>query len=319
MNKLNNKRFYKVISLFIKSLILILSFYYIYQKIVTAPLAMDAFSFNLENAFYILLIFLLMLANWSLEALKWKLLVAPLELISFFASLKAVFAGVTVSILTPNRVGEFAARVFFLEKADKIKASVASLAGSLMQLAVTIAAGMLAYYTLQVKYYDFFQTEQFISTNALLLILLIAIALIASVGFIWLKKSTTFIRYKKNLEVFSLYSKRDWNQVFLLSLIRYMVFSLQYYLVLRLFGINAGPVILFSLIALTFFATSAIPTFALTEIAVRAGTAVYFFSTINSDLSAIIASSLFLWIINIALPALMGSAFVWKLKFFKES
>lgn len=319
MNKLKNKRYYKVISLFIKSLILILSFYYIYQKIIESPVAMDISFFGHGNKFYAILIFFLMFINWSLEALKWKILAAPLESISFMTSLKAVFSGVTVSILTPNRIGEFAARVFFLQKADKIRASVSSLLGSLMQLSITILLGILAYVILQKNYYDFFQTEQFISTNDLLFLIILTASLMGVIGFIYLKRNTVFFPYKKYLDVLALYSKHELNTIFALSLLRYMVFSFQYYLALQLFGINGGTLILFSLIALTFFATSAIPTFALTEIAVRMGTAVYFFSTISFDLRAIIASSLFLWIVNIAIPALIGSAFVWKLKLFKES
>ena len=85
-----------------------------------------------------------------------------------------------------------------------------------------------------------------------------------------------------------------------------------------MFGINGGTVIVFSLIALTFFVTSVIPTFALTEIAVRVGVAIYFFSTIYTSQAPILAASLFLWMVNLAIPALIGSAFVYKLKFFKE-
>ena len=76
--------------------------------------------------------------------------------------------------------------------------------------------------------------------------------------------------------------------------------------------------IVFSLIALTFFVTSAIPTFALTEIAVRSGVAIYFFGTISLAHTPILAASLFLWIVNLAIPALVGMAFVNKLKFFKS-
>ena len=96
------------------------------------------------------------------------------------------------------------------------------------------------------------------------------------------------------------------------------MFSIQYYLALKIFGINGGTAIVFSLIALTFFVTSVIPTFALTEIAVRSGVAIYFFGTITIAHAPILASSLFLWIINLAIPALIGMLFVRKLKFFKE-
>ena len=317
MNISQNKPFYKVISLFIKSAILFFSFYYIWKRLDEASASLDFFQlFSLENSFFILLILLLMFVNWSFEALKWKLLIAPLETISFKTSLKGIFSGITMSIFTPNRVGEFAGRVFFLEKADKIQASVMSLIGSALQFFVTIIAGVLGYCLLEKKYYDFFQTEQFISTDMLLILIgFFVLIVIVAIYFVY-KKQTTF--FKKYIDLIKMHSKKELNSVFYLSFYRYAVFSIQYYLALRVFGINGGTMILFSLIALTFFVTSVIPTFALTEIAVRTGVAIYFFGTISSSHVSILAASLFLWIINLAVPALIGSAFVWKLKFFKE-
>src|SRR6478672_9884043 len=45
--------------------------------------------------------------NWGLEARKWQLLIAPLERFSFKTALMSVFAGCSVTMLTPNRIGEY--------------------------------------------------------------------------------------------------------------------------------------------------------------------------------------------------------------------
>jgi uncharacterized membrane protein YbhN (UPF0104 family) len=314
-----NKRFYKVISLFIKAIILIFSFWYIWQKIKIANNTIGFNNFiNDNNKIYLISASLLMFINWGLEALKWQLLIAPVEKISFLKSIRSIFAGITVSIFSPNRVGEFAGRVFFLERAGRIQASIISIIGSMMQLLITIVAGILAYFVLEMYYYDFFQTKQFISSNFLVTLICTILLFAALFGYIYLKRNTTFIRYKKYVYIFKNYTIVKLFSVFGFSLARYVVFSIQYYLILQLFGVNAGITILFSLIAVTFFVTSAIPTFAFTEIAVRSATSVYFFDTICPNPIAIVAASLLLWIINLALPALIGSLFVWKLKFFKD-
>lgn len=319
MSASQNKPYYKVISLFIKSVILFFSFYYIYDKLNEAPMILDFSTlFTINHVFYILIIVLLMFLNWGLEAFKWKLLIAPLEKIDFSTSIKGVLSGVTISIFTPNRVGEFAGRVFFLNQADKIQATIMSLIGSLAQLLVTIIAGVFAFYMLEKKYYDFFQIEQFISVNKLLLIFALMLVVVSVLIYIIYKKQKSSEKLKKYINTFKLHSRKNLNTVLNLSILRYIVFSTQYYLVLRIFGINGGTIIVFSLIALTFFVTSVIPTFALTEIAVRVGVAIYFFNTIYSSHAPILAASVFLWIINLAIPALIGSAFVYKLKFFKE-
>lgn len=319
MTPSKNKPFYKVISLFIKSAILFFSFYYIYDKLNQAPIMLDVPTlFSKENRWYTLLLLLLMIANWSVEAVKWKRLIEPLEKISFNQSLKGVLAGVTISIFTPNRIGEFAGRVFFLKQSDKIQATIMSLIGSIAQLLVTIVAGIVAFYILEKKYYDFFQVETFVPVNLLFLIILFVIALTTIAIYLLLKKQPQSEKFKKYFDTIKLHSKKSLNTVLNLSILRYIIFSIQYYLALKIFGINGGVMIVFSLIALTFFVTSAIPTFALTEIAVRTGVAIYFFGTISDSHASILAASLFLWLINLAIPSILGSLFVHKLNFFKE-
>lgn len=319
MNASQNKPFYKVISLFIKSVILFFSFYYIWKKLNDSPIVIDIPNlFSADNFFLTVALFILMFLNWTVEAYKWKLLIVPFESITLKASLKAIFSGVTISIFTPNRVGEFAGRVFFLKKANKIQASIVSLIGSFMQLFVTIIVGVLAYFVLKQKQFVFFYFEEFISKEFFLIYIGLLLVLICSVVFIYFKRETLFIRFKKYIEILRIYSWKELSVVFVVSFFRYLVFSVQYYLALKVFGINEGCLVSFSLIALTFFVTSAIPTFALTEIAVRVGVAIYFFGTISTDHSSIAAASLLLWLINLALPASIGSFFVWKLKIVKD-
>lgn len=67
--------------------------------------------------FYLLVVVILLVpANWSLEALKWKYAISKLENISFWKAIKGVLTGLTVSTVSPNRVGEFFGRLFYLEK-----------------------------------------------------------------------------------------------------------------------------------------------------------------------------------------------------------
>lgn len=313
------KRFHKVISLFIKTAILIISFYYIFTKINAAGSNFNYFEIIQspnKNQLYFTII--LLFINWGLESLKWKILISKFENISFLKSFTSILAGVTISIFTPNRVGEFAGRIFFLEKADKIQAAISSFIGSSLQLLVTVIAGVSAYYMLEIYYEDFFQTAQFINLKSETVFIIILLIIIAALIYIYKNRNKQFLKYRKYIEVINQYSFSELAAIFAISLIRYAVFSFQYYLVLKLVGMNAGPIIFFSLIALTFFVTSAVPTFALSELAVRGAAAVYFFSPLFPNSSAIIAASLLLWIINLAIPALVGGIFIWKLKFFND-
>src|SRR5919107_661964 len=53
-------------------------------------------------------VLLLMLANWSVEAMKWKISVAAIRPMSFLKAFYAVLSGVSLSVSMPNRIGEYA-------------------------------------------------------------------------------------------------------------------------------------------------------------------------------------------------------------------
>ena len=231
----HSKSFYKFITLSIKAVIFILSILYIFRKVSTASDTININEIaNYSNKSYLYFTILLMLVNWSLEAIKWKVLIARYEKISFLKSLESVFSGVTVSIFTPNRVGEFAGRIFFLKKANKIQASIVSIIGGMFQLLITVLAGILAYYILENYYEDFFRIKNFISDNGLIVIIASFIILITLILFVYLKRNKQLKRYKKYMEVFAAYSKAQLSLVFLLSL-KFTILPKKYSLFLQSF------------------------------------------------------------------------------------
>lgn len=310
-----SKGFYKGISLFIKVGILLLSLSYIYFKLNKNDLNRFSGVITAEKNITLLLIcFILMLFNWSIEAIKWKKLISPLEQITFSGSLKAVFAGVTVSIFTPNRVGEFAGKIFYLKQADKIKATLLSFVGSGTQLVITVIAGIAGLvFSIHLNFH--FSSSL---SSAKILTIGIIVLIAATLSFIFLQKQKNIHFLDKLTQALLEVDLKKLTFIFSLSAIRYIIFSLQYYLVLLIFGLSIDPSTAFPLIAMVFFVSSAIPTFALTEITVRGASAMYFFSFVTTDTTAILSSSLLLWLINIAIPSIIGGIFVWDLHFFKD-
>ncbi|HIA06600.1 MAG TPA: hypothetical protein EYN71_07870, partial [Flavobacteriales bacterium] len=140
----------QVLSVAVKTLIGIVSVGFIYHEIFYKQgiaeiqvLASKVFDNYLDIAILSLVI-LMMLLNWTLESLKWKFLINKIEEISVFRSLRAIFSGTSISVFTPNRIGDFAARVFYLDNSDRFKAVFITLVGSISQLVVTILIGLLA-------------------------------------------------------------------------------------------------------------------------------------------------------------------------------
>src|SRR5215208_4195931 len=90
---------------------------------------------------YLVLALCLVPLNWGLEAWKWKLSVHDVYPISFLQAFKAVLSGVSFSVTTPNRIGEYVGRIIYLPEGNRLKTISVTVVGSFAQLLVTILMG----------------------------------------------------------------------------------------------------------------------------------------------------------------------------------
>ena len=265
------------------------------------------------------IVILMMMANWTTEAWKWKLMVFKIERISIGRAIEAIFSGITVSFFTPNRIGEYAGRVFHLHEGKRMKATFVTIIENFSQLLVTIITGTIA-------------TIIFLKTNIVLsnwltfsiIIMLISVSvfllfLYFNLGlFEQILLRLKFSEYWNHaFHVFSLYTSRELVNVLMLSFLRYLIFSLQFFLLLKLFG---STLLLFpSLVmsAMTFFIVTVVPTFTITEIGIRGAVSAYFFGKLTSDVLPVLNAVFSLWLINLALPAIIGSIFIFNFRFEK--
>ena len=68
-----------------------------------------------------------------------------------------------------------------------------------------------------------------------------------------------------------------------------------------------------------FFVQSALPSLDIIDVAVRNGTAAYLFGYIVQQPVAAMAAVSSIWFINLIIPAILGSVFVFKLHFFDRN
>ncbi|MGD0710370.1 MAG: lysylphosphatidylglycerol synthase domain-containing protein [Bacteroidales bacterium] len=332
----NKAKVHKIYSLIIKLVVIAVACLYIYWRLFVKENIGDTLqSFHAINtsAFISVLVsvFLLMFLNWGIESVKWKYLIKKIETISFIKSLIAVLTGITVSIFTPNRVGEFAGRVFVLEKADRWKAVLITMLGNFSQLLVTIIAGAIGFLFFAKKYINPGATQEYYFYGLLMIVVIMVVLLLLlffNVSFLTNvvnRLPAKLDKVKQYGEVFSLYSKRELLLILLFSFGRYIIFNAQFYLLLHLFGVNIPLNETIMMTAMIYLVMAAIPTFAFTELGIRGSVAVYFigmyFEMHNpagaNDLG-ILAASTVLWLINLAIPALIGVLLIFKLKFFRK-
>lgn len=331
MNRDNNrKKFLKLLALVIKIAIIVIAFWFIYKQVfikeenVGIRRGLSDFIKLPIDYNFLLIALLFMPLNWSLEAMKWKILVQRLESVSFLKSLKAIFSGVTVSVFTPNRVGEYGGRVFHLQNANIIKATLLTVVGSYAQLLVTIVTGLIAFAFFLPTYGttpQYFGNAQFVilyTFGALLIIFLNYLFLNNSIVSSLISRMKFLGKFRIYGKTFSLHKSKELLKILLLSYARYGVFALQFFLLLLVFDVKTSFLPALMMISMSYLVMTIIPTIAITDFAVRGSVSLYFIGLLSPNEPGILSASFVLWLINLALPASIGTLFVFNLNFFRQ-
>ncbi len=263
-------------------------------------------------------VFVLMLINWLIESKKWQFLIAKVEQISFYKAVESVFCGLTWAIFTPNRIGEYGGRVFFLSPRRRIQGAVAMGVGQIAQMVITNVVGALA---LLWFIYNFKPMDQLLFVAICLLVIGFCFFFIVFYFNIrWIEKSLKSIKflkkYKRFFSVLNRYHQKELTKVMLYSIARFLVFTLQYILIIYLLLPEIALYKTALMVFILFFIQSALPSLDLLDVGVRSLTATYFFSFITTHEVAIMAAIALIWFVNLIIPAVIGSFFVFKLKFF---
>jgi hypothetical protein len=261
----------------------------------------------------------MMLLNWLLESIKWRMLIYKLENISIFKAVQAVFTGIAVSIFTPNRIGEFGGRILVLQKADRVGAVLVTILSSMSQLLITLLIGGLA---LMFYFMDSSLVPDSLRNTTLVLTPLILSALLLfyfRVDVLQKIMNTFAITRKQahHTEVLAHFSRIQLAKALALSLLRYATFTTQYLILLHITGVEANLFDTTLMIVLTYLLL-AIPGLTFIDLGGRLLVAYDMLGTLSDNQVGIFTATSLLYMINIALPAFIGSFFILRLKFFRD-
>lgn len=308
-------KYKRLLFLIFKLIIVGVAFYFIHHKLsnnelLTVKKLKEQFNIVFSNNIWALIGVLLFTdANWFLEVFKWKALVSTIKNITFFEAFEQSFSSLTISLITPNRIGEYGAKAIFFEKQFQKKIVGLNFVGNTAQLCTTILFGIIgvSYFFLNFK----------INLPKLNLQYVLIFSGIIALLFLF-RKQFRFLKIKKHLEKFYTFLKGLPNSIYsktlLFSIARYLVFSHQFYFLLCLFGVETAYFILISIIFCMYFFASFIPSLSIFDWAIKGSIAVWLFSFIGLNELTIITVTTFMWILNFAIPAIFGSLFVLNFK-----
>ncbi|HNL66407.1 MAG TPA: lysylphosphatidylglycerol synthase domain-containing protein [Ferruginibacter sp.] len=303
-------------------------FYSLYQQVKAQPDIDTSIALIREMPFGVIawkfwLVIGFVFVNWGLEARKWQLLMRPLQPMSFFTAYKSVLCGVTFSLNTPNRVGEYGGRILFVQEGHRISAIALSIAGSIAQLIITMLMGCLG---LAWLLYTTDGHNMPMGISALWLKIFLYGSIFGTACFLlfffrlrWLVRLIERLpyadRFSKYIHVLEGFEAKVLLRLLSISFFRYLIFVLQYIFMLQLLHVEENMWTGFWLITVMFWILAIIPSFAIADLGIRGTVAktLFIYGT-NTNTIGILTCTFGIWFANLFLPALIGSLLILGIK-----
>jgi len=272
------------------------------------------------------IVIFLMIINWSIEALKWKISIQKVQPVSFSRSFSAILSGVSFSVSTPNRIGEYLGRILYIEEGNRLRVISLTIVSSISQLIITLFAGSVGLFFIR-KNIETGNTMQGLDSFWLQVLQygVIIVLLILTGIYFRLSLLINLVDKLRNNNRYSwlVSSLKDIDATLLLKLlslsaIRYIVFVVQYFLLFRLFEVNAGWWECFWAVSVVFLVLAIIPTFAIAELGLRGNVSLKLIGLFSTNSLGISITTATIWIINLVLPAIAGSLLILSVKIFKN-
>tara|TARA_R110002124_G_scaffold120895_6_gene278960 strand:+ start:18785 stop:19768 length:984 start_codon:yes stop_codon:yes gene_type:complete len=295
----------------LKVFILAITFGYIYVKLTSGDgVDLDGFKAtlaskdNIEMGEVLFFVFLTII-NWTFEILKWQTLVLAVQNISFTTALKQSLASLTVSLATPNRIGEYGAKAYFFVPSKRKQVLLLNFVGNMTQMIITTLFGIIGLCVLVFTYNISFSWMNIILLGAGVIVLSVLVYIFKEKELLLKGLSISkVVRYIKGL------STKIKLRVLVFSLIRYATFCFLFYRLMLFFGAGITFEIAIFMIMAMYLLVSVIPTLFIFDVVIRSGVAVWLFSLAGTAEIIVLCTVFAMWILNFVVPSIVGSFYV---------
>ncbi len=292
----------------LKVLILSLTFGYIYLKITQqGSLSFSQFAATIQykNGYFLLLFLGLAAINWGFEILKWQTVIFPVKKLTFLEATRQSLGALTVSLATPNRIGEYGAKAYFFEVGKRKQVLLLNFFSHMSQMAITTVFGVwgLLYvaHTFSISF-----SATYIAIGVCLFIFFGITGYFFKEKQLWVKGLSLVKVYKFAKDLPTVLKLKT----LLYSLLRYLVFSALFYLLLNFFGAGIALSEAIPLLFAMYLLVSVLPTIFVFDVVVRGGVAVWLFGLAGIPEWPVLYTVMTMWLLNFVIPAIWGSFYV---------
>jgi len=220
---------------------------------------------------------------------------------------KAIFAGVSFGIITPNRIGEYGGRVLAVKKDQNWNTIFTTFLCSIAQNIITLLCGGIGLYFFFAQMSGVLYTGLFV----ILFIALVSLGFLFYSKFLWSQLSKLKFLRSRAWAINSLNSiiqipKVSLTKTLVLSFFRYSVYLFQYVSVLLFFDVPLALSQVLEGISSIFLIQTGVPLPPLMNVFARGEIALNILGDYGINEITILLATFFIWILNLVVPAILG-------------
>jgi hypothetical protein len=264
--------------------------------------------------YFLWLCILLMPVNQMLEAKKWHLLAGYAQPLSYKQALYSYFAGTALSLVTPNRIGDYPGRLLYLKRKNTLRLIGVSFLGAIAQMLTAFLFGLAGLIYYNQRFPGTVQTVVMISCG----IITVLVAVVYWKFDVWMpliEKIKRLKRYNVYVRLLDNITARKQLTILLITITRYIVYTAQYLLLLYWMKIDIPLMDGFLMSGLFFWLIAVIPSMVLMELGERSQVGLYLFHHFSDNSIGILTATIGIWAINLIIPAVLGSILLFRARY----
>jgi len=298
-----------------------------HQENLQASLGIIKNAFNGTNAWIMGLVLFLTIINWGIEARKWQIIVRTVQPIGLFTAFKSVLTGLAMSLFIPSRLGEYVGRVFYMQEGNRLRSVPFTVVAGLAQMIVTLSAGVAGLVYIRstiLQRQPLLQGLNDIWLVGFMYVIsfIVLVFVLIYYRLAWLSKLLRNIplvaKYSYFIESIETFHWKALTRILSLSAGRFLVFILQYLLILHVFKVEVSMLQGACMVSVLFLVLAVLPTIPIAELGLRGQASIQLFGLISANTVGIVATSSGIWLINLIVPAIAGSLFILGVKIFRK-
>ena len=243
--------------------------------------------------------------NILLESIKWRYLLREVEPMTIREAQRQTYFGFIGAFLTPSRLGDYPARVTMMHNRNKwLTAITLGFVGTLALAFLQVLCGMPSCIMLLERLGGFRWVEVICCLVLILQVVIIIFFPILSRIF---AEKTHPGKVHDTLVVLGSFSHKRFLTTMFLSALRYVVWSVQLWLVLEFCGIHLTMVDALISIPAYYLLVTVTPSVPVADAAIRGSWSMVVFNVFSDNIPGIAIAAVLLWFLNTILPMLVGT------------